>query len=142
MPPDARRDPYLSFDFVVEIEGLVAGGFSECSGLEVASEFFEYQEGGVNDYAHRLWGPAKSPPLVLERGLGAADGLWAWYREVLGGRVTRRNGTIHLRDRRRAIVRSWNFRQAVPSRWTGPQLRADSNTVAFERVELVHRGWA
>lgn len=141
MPADARRDPYLAFDFVVELEGLTAGGFAACSGLQIESEFFEYREGGVNDYAHHLWGPAKSPPLVLERGLGAADALWAWYRDVVRGSVLRKNGSIHLRDRQRAIVRSWTFRQAVPSKWTGPQLRADSNTVAFEQIELLHRGW-
>lgn len=134
-------DPYLAYNFVVEIEGLLAGGFAACSGLEVESEFFEYREGGVNDHAHQLWGPAKSPPLVLERGIASADALWAWYREVARGQLSRRNGTIHLMNRQRDIARSWNFRQALPRKWTGPQLRADSNMVAFEQVELVHRGW-
>lgn len=135
-----HTDPYLAFNFVVEIEGLLAGGFSECSGLQVESEFHEYREGGVNGYVHRFWGPAKSPPLVLRRGLAQADALWAWYREVLQGHVTRRNGTIHLRDLRRSTVRSWNFRQAVPSKWAGPELRADANVLAFESIELVHCG--
>jgi hypothetical protein len=33
--PGARRDPYTAFNFMVEIEGLVAGGFSEVGGLQV-----------------------------------------------------------------------------------------------------------
>jgi phage tail-like protein len=136
----ARSDPFLAFNFIVEIEGLLAGGFSECGGLQIESKFFDYREGGVNDYEHHFWGPAEYPPLVLKRGLSQADGLWGWYREVILGKVARKNGTIYLLDKQRNVVRSWNFKQAVPSKWSGPELRADSNVLAFESVELVHRG--
>ncbi len=30
-----RADPYQAFNFLIEIEGILAGGFSECSGLQV-----------------------------------------------------------------------------------------------------------
>jgi hypothetical protein len=33
MPVAERKDPYLSFRFLVEIRGLIVGGFSEVSGL-------------------------------------------------------------------------------------------------------------
>src|SRR6266700_7895774 len=56
-----RRDPYLSYNFAVEIEGLVAGGFSEVSGLQTEIEVQEYREGGVNEYVHKRAGPAKYP---------------------------------------------------------------------------------
>ena len=44
-----RNDPYMSFNFFVEIEGLIAGGFSEVGGLqietlEIAHEGLELQE--------------------------------------------------------------------------------------------------
>ena len=39
-------DPYQVFSFLIEIDGLVVGGFSECSGLAVETEIFEYREGG------------------------------------------------------------------------------------------------
>ena len=49
-----RIDPYQSCNFVVEIEGILAGGFSELSGLQVETEAFEYREGGLNEYTRRF----------------------------------------------------------------------------------------
>ena len=50
----ASSDPYRVFNFLIEIEGLVIGGFSECSGLQVETELFEYREGGLNEYMHNF----------------------------------------------------------------------------------------
>jgi hypothetical protein len=30
----------------------------------------------------------------------------------------------------------WNFIQAYPVKWIGPELRVESSTVAFETIEL------
>jgi phage tail-like protein len=141
-----RLDPYLSCNFVIEIEGLLVGGFSECSGLQVESETFEYREGGVNDYVHRFVGATKHPPLLLKRGLSVIDGLWSWHQDVVAGNITRRNGTIYLLDRQKLAngnvvpVRWWNFLNGIPVKWTGPDLQASASAVAFETVEIVHRG--
>lgn len=135
-----RFDPYQVFNFFIEIEGILAGGFSECSGLQVETESYEYREGGVNEYVHHFVGPSKHPPLVLRRGLTQIDGLWLWHQEVVRGRVERKNGTIYLLDRNHLPVMWWNFKEAVPLKWTGPELRADSGNVAFLSVELAHRG--
>ena len=140
-----RADPYQVFNFRIEIESILAGGFSECSGLQVETEFQEYREGGVNDYMHRFVGSTKNPPLVLKHGLTQIDGLWRWHQEVVDGvahgkAINRRNGTIYLLDRKGLPVMWWDFKEALPIKWTGPELRADSGAVAFESVELVHRG--
>jgi phage tail-like protein len=137
-------DPYQVFNFLIEIEGLVIGGFSECSGLQVETELFEYREGGLNEYMHNFVGSTKYTPLVLKHGLTSIDGLWDWHQEIVNQGVNqgikRRNGTIYLLDQHRTLARVWNFKQAFPYKWTGPELRADSSEVAFESVELVHRG--
>src|SRR5690242_15969264 len=99
-----RSDPYQASNFVIEIEGLLAGGFSECSGLEVESEVQEYQEGGVNDYVHRFAGATRYPPLVLRRGITLSGVLWRWYQMTAAGQVSRRNGTIFLLDREHVRV--------------------------------------
>ena len=46
--------PYQTFNFAVEIEGLLVGGFTEVSGLESEVEVEEYREGGVNGFVHKL----------------------------------------------------------------------------------------
>ncbi len=136
-----RADPYQVFSFFVEIEGILAGGFSECTGLQVETEFYEYREGGQNEYVHHFAGATKYPPLILKHGLTPIDGLWVWHQDIVSeGKIERRNGTIYLLNRQRLPVIWWDFKEAFPYKWTGPELRADSGDVAVESVELVHRG--
>lgn len=138
-----RADPYGAFDFWVEIEGLIVGGFAEVSGLQIETESLSYREGGLNSYVHQLPGPARYPQnLVLKRGLTSADTLWAWYQDVLRGAITRRNGTIYLLGPGGETALAWNFLEAYPVRWSGPDLRAAGSELAFETVELAHRGIA
>src|SRR5262245_37947903 len=112
---NVRADPYQAFNFLVEIESVLAGGFSECSGLAVETEVVEHREGGLNDYLHRFAGPTKYPPLILKHGLTQIDGLWAWHQDIVQTQtVTRRNGTIYLLDKRRVPVIWWDFKEAFP----------------------------
>jgi len=135
-----RLDPYQVHNFLVEIEGIIAGSFSDCSGLQVETETFEYREGGVNEYVHRFAGPTKYPPLILKHGLTQIYGLWSWHQDVVKGKIKRKNGTIYLLDKKHIPVMWWDFKEAFPVKWTGPELHADSGSVAFESLELAHRG--
>jgi phage tail-like protein len=56
------------------------------------------------------------------------------------GQVARRNGTIFLLDKEHNAAIQWNFKDAFPYKWTGPELRAEAASIAFESVELAHRG--
>lgn len=136
-----RSDPYLACNFLVEIEGLVVAGFSEVTGLQVEIEVEDYREGGLNEYIHKLAGPTRYPSnLVLKRGLVDAETLWKWQQEVSQGRIKRSNGSIVLLDSSGQAKWRWNFKDAYPVRWTGPELRAGTAEVALETLELVHRG--
>jgi phage tail-like protein len=136
-----RNDPYAAFNFLVEIEGLLAGGFSDVSGLQIESETQDYREGGRNEYLHRLPGPMRySQNLIFKHGLTDIDSLWSWQQDVAKGQIKRRNGTIYLLNRMGIPTMWWDFREAYPVRWSGPEFRAESNTVAMESIELVHRG--
>jgi phage tail-like protein len=135
-----RNDPYSAFNFLVEVEGILAGGFSECTGLQVETEVLDYREGGLNEYVHRFAGPTKYPPLILKHGLTQIDGLWNWHQDVTRGKIERQNGTIYLLDRQHLPVMWWDFKEAIPVKWSGPDLRAESGTIAFETLELSHHG--
>lgn len=136
-----RNDPYMAFNFLVEIEGLLVGGFSEVTGLQIETVIETYREGGLNEYEHKLAGPTRYPSnLSLKHGLTDIETLWSWHQDVTQGQITRKNGTIYLLDRQRRPAMWWDFMEAYPVKWVGPELRADSNTVAVETVELVHRG--
>jgi phage tail-like protein len=136
-----RLDPYTAYNFLVEIEGLIVGGFTEVTGLQVEVQVEEYREGGLNEYVHKLPGPTRYPQnLVLRHGLTDIDSLWSWHQDVCQGKVQRKNGSIYLLDRLGLPAMWWDFSDAYPIRWTGPELRAANSAVAVESVELVHRG--
>jgi phage tail-like protein len=136
-----RTDPYLAFNFLVEVGGLVVGGFTEVSGLQLEMNVHEYQEGGVNEYTHQLAGPVRYPSrLLLKRGLTDIDALWGWFREVVRGEIRRQNLSIVLLDSTGAEKRRWLFTAAYPVRWVGPELRAGTAEVAVETIEFAHHG--
>ncbi len=132
--------PYAAFNFLVEIQNLVVGGFSEVSGLQAETETEDYHEGGVNNFVHRLPKGTKFPNLVLKRGITDSYDLWVWYQQVMFGEVKRRNGSVVLLDNTYVEKWRWNFVDAYPVKWVGPDLKADGNTVALETLELAHNG--
>ncbi len=142
MPLAQRKDPYAGSRFLVEIEGLIVGGFAEVSGLRAETQVEEYREGGVNDFVHRLPKETRYSNLVLKRGITDSDVLWKWHRDVVDGKIVRKSGYIVLLDSEGNETWRWNFVDAYPAKWLGPELRADGNTVAFEAIEIVHNGIA
>lgn len=132
--------PYQTFNFAVELEGLIVGGFTEVSGLESEVETEEYREGGVNGFVHKLPVRTSHSNLVLSHGLTSLSTLWNWYYDTTQGVIQRRNGTIMLLDPQQIPVMWWNFRNALPVRWTGPAFNAASDEVGVEALELAHEG--
>jgi phage tail-like protein len=133
-------DPYLGFNFAVEIEGLLVGGFTQVTGLQSEIEMDTHQEGGVNDFVHNFPRQAKPTNLVFTKGLTDISSLWNWYYNTTQGIIQRKNGTVMLLDRKQIPVMWWNFRNALPVRWTGPDFDASSDQVITEAIELVHAG--
>jgi phage tail-like protein len=138
--------PYSSFIFYVEIKGINVAQFSEVNGLQIEIETEPYREGGKNDFIYNFPKGIKYQPLVLKRGITDIDELWNWYKDVMKGKIERKDVTIRMyrsyKDMKdnEAKWRSWTFEKAYPIKWTGPALKADSNTIAFESIELVHQG--
>lgn len=140
MPTAERDEPYLSFRFLIEIDGIVSGGFAECSGLQVETETEDYREGGVNEYVHKLSKGTKYQNVTLKRGITDSQVLWKWHQDVVAGNIERKGCYIILLDSENNEKLRWRFENAYPVKWSGPELKANSNTVAFETLELVHTG--
>ncbi len=147
MPQDKKptrsmgMDPYTSFRFRAELDGLEVSGFSEVTGLAVETDVESFREGGLNTHERQLPGPAKFPgKLTLKRGLADADHLWTWYQEIMKGKIIRRNLKIKLLDQAGQERWQWMFDRACPVKWSGPDFRAGTAEVAFEAIELVHEG--
>jgi phage tail-like protein len=139
--PGVRVDPLMGYNFLVEIGGIIGGGFTEISGLESSVELEQYKEGGVNGYAHQLPGQVTYPPLQLTHGLTNLDFMWDWYWLTTQNRPLLLNGTIMLLNNLRIPVMWWNFKEAYPVKWVGPRLNASNDSqAAVEQLDLVHRG--
>jgi phage tail-like protein len=137
MPEAARRDPYLNFNFLVQIDGETAAGFREADLPEARIEVAAYREGNERpNTIRRLPGRVEYGPLVLRRGFAGDRTLFQWWRDVADGNLDRRNVVVILRDQSGRDVARWAFRDALPTKYSGPSFRAQGNEVAIESIEL------
>jgi phage tail-like protein len=135
--------PYVSFRFRIEFDSVIAGGFSECSGLQVETEVEEHREGGLNEFSHKLPKGTKYGTLTLKRGFVDAADLWDWNENVIAGKSQqRKNLSIILLDSLGNDKIRWDVRDAFPVKWNSSEFKADGNTVMVETLELVHHGFA
>jgi phage tail-like protein len=141
MPSARRDDPYLNFNFLVEIEGETVAGFSEADLPEGRIEAVAYREGSDRTSGARLLpGRVAYGPLVLRRGFAGDSALFQWWLAIAQGNLDRRNVSVLLLDERRQEVARWNLSRAWPTKWDGPSLNARGNEVAIETLELAHEG--
>ncbi len=132
----SRNDPYLSFRFEVRLDGISLAGFSECTGLQLETEFQDYMEGGVNDYVHKFPTRTKQGNLTLKRGIVDVQ-LWEWYFDQSKGTIAPKDGAIVVHDASGAeVVMEWLFTDAMPVKWQAPDFNATQNNVAVETLEL------
>lgn len=141
MPTGSRVDPFRSFNFRVEIDGLSVGSFRECTGLAGDGTPVEYREGtDVARTVRKLIGMQTYPNITLKRGYTTNAELWTWYSNIVNGLSDRRNGSIILMDEQRNDVMRWDFENAWIKKIEAPSFNATANEVAVETVELVHEG--
>ena len=156
-------DPFAGYLFRLTLGNIVIAGFSECSGLELETGVFEYQEGGRNTHKLKFPDLASVKNLVLKRGINRSHELFDWYMNVAQGlfdhanqRPASRGAAGHstqssLQDLSRRITialvnvegivqKEWALRRAFPVKWTGPEFSATADNVAFESIELAHEG--
>jgi phage tail-like protein len=136
----ARIDPFYNFNFLVEIDGIARAAFHEVSGFDSTIDVIEHREGGDNTTPRKLPGMTKHSNIVLKWGMTDDQDLYRWHRDTVRGNVQRRNGSIVLLDRRGQEVARWNFFNAWPAKWDGPDFNAEGNDVAIETLELAHEG--
>jgi len=141
MPTGQRVDPYGSFNFLVEIDGITRAAFHEASGFESAIDIIEHREGGENTTLRKIPALTKYTNITLKWGVTDDHDLYEWHRQwVKGDSTTRKNGSIILLDRQGNEKKRWNFYNAWPAKWTGPSFNAEGTEIAIETLELAHEG--
>jgi phage tail-like protein len=140
MPTGQRNDPYRSFRFRVEIDGLTRAGFREASGLDTTTDVIEYREGAEPATIRKLPGLTKFSNITLKRGVTDDDELMKWRQQVMDGNIVRKSGSIVVMDQDGKEKLRWNFQEGWPTKWTGPSFNATGNEVAIETLEIAHEG--
>jgi phage tail-like protein len=127
--------------FTVMIDKGNLGSWTKCEGLAVEHEIQEYQEGGLNDYVHRLPVRRKYPNVKLTRPLDPDSARVAsWVSSVIPG-FKRTHAEINALDPDGVVICRWALSGVYPVKWTGPILDVGGNQVATESLELAHNGF-
>jgi len=138
MATGQRVDPYNNFNFLVEIDGITRAAFHEVSGFDSTIDVIEHREGGENTTMRKLPGQTKYSNIVLKWGITDDLELYDWHRQAVLGNLQRRNGSIVGLDRQGQEIVRWNFFNAWPSKYDGPDYNAEGNDIAIETLELAH----
>ena len=135
-------DIALGLRFRVVIDGQTSlGDWSKCEGLTVEYDVYEYKEGGVNGYTHRLPGRAKYQNIKLTRPITKDTAKVAAWLSTVEPSMNRTSMSIAVLDESGAEIAAWSISSVYPLRWTGPTLDVAQNTVATESLELCHGGF-
>ncbi|NNJ13583.1 phage tail protein [Chloroflexales bacterium ZM16-3] len=126
--------------FYLQIDGVNLAVFTGVEGLKVETDIFEYVEGGNNGFVHKLPGQTRVGNLTFKRGLVSTNELFNWYMKVASGTIERRNLSVIIYAFDGVELRRWDFFDAYPVRWIGPDLNSTVNDGAVETMELAHAG--
>ena len=137
-----RANPYGAFNFLVEIDSLTAGGFSEVEGLGIEIDYILYRNGNdPTNVVRKIPGLHKVSDVTMKRGIVGSTELFQWLKDVAKGTLSPRDVAILLLDEARQPVLTWKLHRAQPKKWSGPHLAAAaSSVIALEELVLVHEG--
>ena len=135
-----KQRPVGNFYFAIEIDGIQEAQFNRASGIASEIELEAIEEGGVNHMVHYMPKRIKNSNIILEKGLTKSKELMLWYKKIQDGVMVKKNFSIMLYDTTGKKIRRWNFTKGYPIKWEVSDLDAMGNSVAIERIEIVHEG--
>jgi phage tail-like protein len=88
----------------------------------------------------KMPGRLKWGDITLKRGITSDMQIWDWRKQVEQGDVkgARRNGSIVMYNSTLEERARWDFKNAWPSKVSGPAPKADDNAIGIEELVIVH----
>lgn len=146
-----RRDPDVAFSYLVEIDGLTLGMFTEAGGIKWSMDIDPVKEGGVNNHQQHLLGRAKFDPLVLKRGFVAGDGLlYDMMHQTFDPNLPILRKIVHVVILKRGTnsgvggllgtneIGRLSFYRCFVKEWSGPTFNTKTNDVAVEQLTFCY----
>ncbi|MFN2190199.1 MAG: phage tail protein [Candidatus Promineifilaceae bacterium] len=138
------EDPLLGFNFMLELEGAIAGYFTECSGIGSEHDVVEHKvvDKQGHEITRKIPGRLSWGDVTLKRGITSDMAIWEWRDDIVKGDVAnaRKNISITMMDRNYSHVAVWNFANSWPSKVEGPSFNADDSAFGVEDLTIVHEG--
>ena len=137
--PGIYVDPFRSYNFKLEINGVTEAHFHECSNIGVKVHALKWRSGGASQVVHRLPGRVEYADITLRYGLTKSTDMWKWLLTAVNGTVERKNISICVLEQDGVTeALRWNLMQAWISEWRGTNLNALSHEVGIEEMVLVY----
>jgi phage tail-like protein len=147
-----RFDPYKNFKFRLKWDGRYIAGISRVSPLRRITEVVEHREGGDPSMSRKSPGLTKYEPITIERGVTHDAEFEQWVDSVwklgagLGSEVSlkdfRKDIILELYNEAGQVVIAYVLHRCWPSTFEAlPELDANSNAVAIQRLVLENEGW-
>ena len=133
--------PRPAYHFTVQWGGTRIG-VAEITGLSADIAVVEHRDGADPDATPRkIPGMHKFSNITLKRGIVAGDNeFFQWFNTVRMNAAERRDIVINLLNETHEPIVTWKIHNAFPCKYSGPELKASSNEVAIESLELAHEG--
>jgi len=138
-----RKDPYKNFRYLVELDGITQGGFSEVTIPDSTQDVIEYREGNeLTITARKQPGLIKYGNVTLKWGVTDSMELYEWRKMVEDGKIkeARKSMSINILDDEGNAVGRWQFENAWPTKYDAPDLKATGNEISIESIEIAHEG--
>lgn len=134
--PEINENEISKFKYLIKIDGSIVGGFSEISGLNFEIDVENIHSRGISEKVFKIAKNADCSNVTLKNGLIDSKVLWKWHQKGINKRMGKVDVLIVSGDEKWR----WCFIDAYPVKWVGPDLKADSSTIAVETLELGHDG--
>jgi len=134
------EDALIGSRFAIDIDGVSMAYFESASGFSNETELIENKvvmSNGVT-VIRKIPGQLTWGPLTLTRGVTTDMEFWSWRKSVIDGDTDnmRRNCSLVMFNHAGEERARYNFEQAWPSKWTGPDVKADDSSVVIETLEI------
>jgi len=133
--------PLPKFSFKVTWGGKEMS-FQEVSGLDVQSEEIKYRAGDSPVFSViKMPGLKKYGNVTMKKGVYKGDNkFWDWLVQIKLNVIKRVPVVISLLDENGKETMIWKLNNAWPTKIGSTDLKAESNEVAIESIEIVHEG--
>jgi phage tail-like protein len=148
----SRFDPYKNFKFRLKWDGRYVAGLSKAGALNRKTEVVSHREGGDPSSSRKSPGRTEYEPVMLERGVTHDTEFERWANKVwnwgsgLGQEISlqdfRKDMILELYNEAGQLAVAYKLYRCWVSEYEAlPELDANANAVAIQKIKLENEGW-